>query len=232
MIWLYTEHIAIISVGICALKHVVPIACLGTQIIISCIRLHPASAGYKSDQLCMLDNQTRRLNNHCNLQIQDKSQSRMRTKLFFIALLQIAALHIYSCFSAPLMSALSPSAPVTPNEGGHAPTATSLANVEDVMMDPTAKMRKLFLTFCQCQSSKCYQWLILKHFVAWQKQEGDITYLTDKFLFPEDLDDPFFTLPANGQRSKRAAVKDRYKLWPNGVIPYEISSAYDGTMSS
>lgn len=64
---------------------------------------------------------------------------------------------------------------------------------------------------------------------AWQKQEGDITYLTDKFLFPEDPDDPFFELPAE-QRSKRAAVKNRYRLWANGVVPYIISDAYTGIM--
>ena len=65
---------------------------------------------------------------------------------------------------------------------------------------------------------------------AWQKQEGDITYLTDKFLWPEDPDDPFFELPAaaSEQRSKRAAVKNRLRLWTNGVVPYIMSDAYTG----
>ena len=64
---------------------------------------------------------------------------------------------------------------------------------------------------------------------AWQKQEGDITYLTDKFLWPEDPDDPFFELPAKS-RSKRAAVKNRYRLWPNGVVPYVMSDSYTGIL--
>jgi hypothetical protein len=68
-------------------------------------------------------------------------------------------------------------------------------------------------------------------FVAWQKQEGDITYLTDEFLFPEDPDDPFFELPmTTEQRSKRTAVKHRFRLWPNGVVPYKISDNYTGAL--
>ena len=63
--------------------------------------------------------------------------------------------------------------------------------------------------------------------VAWQKQVGDITYLTDKFLFLEDPKDPFFELPAE-QRSKRAAIKFRSRLWTNGVVPYIISNDYNG----
>ena len=66
---------------------------------------------------------------------------------------------------------------------------------------------------------------------AWQKQEGDITYLTDKFLWPEDPDDPFFELPAKS-RSKRAAVKNRYRLWTNGVVPYIISDSYTGIITA
>ena len=59
---------------------------------------------------------------------------------------------------------------------------------------------------------------------------GDITYLTDKFLLPEDPDDPFFELPVTAeQRSKRAAVRNRYWLWPNGVVPYKISDSDEYT---
>ena len=64
-------------------------------------------------------------------------------------------------------------------------------------------------------------------YAAWQKQEGDITYLTDKFLFPEDDNDPFYQVPSD-KRSKRAAIKDRYRLWKNGVVPCVISTAYTG----
>ena len=69
---------------------------------------------------------------------------------------------------------------------------------------------------------------------AWQKQEGDITYLTDKFLLPEDPDDPFFERPTtdSAQRSKRAAIKNRHRLWANGVVPYVISDAYTGSYNS
>lgn len=65
---------------------------------------------------------------------------------------------------------------------------------------------------------------------AWQKQEGDITYLTDKFLLPEKPDDPFYTL-SNGHHSKRAAIKNRYRLWVNGTVPYVISSSYTGNVA-
>ena len=64
---------------------------------------------------------------------------------------------------------------------------------------------------------------------------GDIAYLTDNFLLPEDPDDPFFELPVTAeQRSKRAAVRSRYKLWPNGVVPYKISDAeeYTGVLAT
>ena len=76
-----------------------------------------------------------------------------------------------------------------------------------------------------------YYLLIFIALAAWQKQEGDITYLTDKFLFPEDLDDPFFERPTtdSAQRSKRAAVRNRYKLWKNGVVPYILSDNYTGS---
>ena len=67
---------------------------------------------------------------------------------------------------------------------------------------------------------------------AWQKQVGDITYLTDKFPFIEDEDDPYHEVPAAEQRSKRAAVRNRYWLWKNGVIPYVISNSYTGNNPS
>ena len=72
---------------------------------------------------------------------------------------------------------------------------------------------------------------MLYHFrAAWQKQEGDITYLTDKFLMPEDLSDPFYTRPID-HRSRRAAIKNRYRLWVNGTIPYIISPHYTGNVA-
>ena len=53
------------------------------------------------------------------------------------------------------MTASSPSAPATTNTGGDVATADSLTHVNDVMMDPTAKMRKLrlLLFFHQCRPS-------------------------------------------------------------------------------
>lgn len=176
-------------------------------------------------------------------------------------LLLALALYAVGIFCAPIAtpppSPVSTPAPVNQNEGAKK-SSSSLANVEDVMMDPSAKLRK----FCDnrrphnCQS-QCPEFFLQAHkvsslplscnhvsvphdgmhpyilfYIAWQKQEGDITYLTDKFLWPEDPDDPFFELPAAAgeQRSKRAAVKNRYRRWTNGVVPYIISDAYTGTV--
>ena len=44
-------------------------------------------------------------------------------------------------------------------------------------------------------------------------------------LNTDPLSDDF---EAEGNRKKRNAVLDTRKLWPDGVVPYEISSHFDG----
>ena len=63
--------------------------------------------------------------------------------------------------------------------------------------------------------------IVDKHRAGIFRKEGDMTFI----LNTDPLSDDF---EAEGKRKKRNAVLDTEKLWPGGVIPYEISSYFDG----
>ena len=52
------------------------------------------------------------------------------------------------------------------------------------------------------------------------KKVGDMTFILNTDLLSDDFEE--------GKRKKRNAVLDTRKLWPGGVVPYEISSYFDG----
>ena len=52
------------------------------------------------------------------------------------------------------------------------------------------------------------------------KKVGDMTFILNTDLKSDDFEE--------GKRKKRNAVLDTKKLWPSGVVPYEISSYFDG----
>ena len=64
---------------------------------------------------------------------------------------------------------------------------------------------------------------MLKKFAGIFKKEGDMTFImrTDR--------DPLKGFDfKDGKRKKRNAVLDTNNLWPGGIIPYEISSYFNG----
>ena len=57
---------------------------------------------------------------------------------------------------------------------------------------------------------------------------GDVTYFTESYL---DIlnEKPEYKAPRSVHgKEKRAAVKDRSWLWPEGRIPYKFSHHYSG----
>lgn len=69
------------------------------------------------------------------------------------------------------------------------------------------------------------------------KKEGDMTFimhsdpLSDDFEF-EDDDEEEGTEDSTGGRKKRNAIRIASALWPSGIVPYEISSYFNGEYAS
>ena len=52
------------------------------------------------------------------------------------------------------------------------------------------------------------------------KKVGDMTFIMPTDTFSDEFEE--------GKRKKRNAVLDTQYLWPGGIVPYEISSYFNG----
>lgn len=55
-----------------------------------------------------------------------------------------------------------------------------------------------------------------------------LIYITIVAIFKKVGDMTFIKTPGSAKRSRRNAINNPNALWPNGVIPYQIASTFNG----